>query len=191
MRTMTSAGLTPRSSSQPSCQRSSVRGRKFSASTSALAVSRLIRACPSGSRRLHVIDFLLRDSTSHQYESPSRTGVPSRRRSSPRPGCSTLITSAPNSPSSVQQNGAATKVARSSTERPSRARGTSPTSTLAARGLQERGRLLDLGDDLAGGGAVAADDPLLHRDAQPGDGGRDRREGQPHRAIDALGGERQ
>src|SRR5882672_1289977 len=173
MRTMTSAGLTPRSSSQPSCQRSSVPGRKFSASTSAAAASRLISAWPSGTRRLHVIDFLLRDSTSHQYESPSRTGVPRRRRSSPRPGCSTLITSAPNSPSSVAQNGAATKVARSSTERPSRARGTSPTSTLAVRGLQDHDGLLDLRDDLAGGGAVAAHDALLDGDAEARDRGRD------------------
>ena len=38
------------------------------------------------------------------------------------PGCSTLITSAPNSPSSVQQKGAATKVARSSAVRPSSGR---------------------------------------------------------------------
>ena len=42
-----------------------VPGRKFSARTSDCAASRLISACPSGSRRLQVMDFLLRDSTSH------------------------------------------------------------------------------------------------------------------------------
>src|SRR5688572_3300656 len=123
MRTITSGAFTARSSSQPRPQRSIVPGRKFSATMSAEALSRLMSAWPSGSRRLHVIDFLLRDSTSHQYDSPARAGVPRRRRSSPRPGCSTLMTSAPNSPSSVQQKGAATKVARSSTVRPASAEG--------------------------------------------------------------------
>ena len=163
MRTITSVPLIARRSSQPRPQRSMVPGRKFSASTSALAASRLISACPSGSRRLHVIDFLLRDSTSHQYESPSRAGVPSRRRSSPRPGCSTLMTSAPNSPSSVQQKGAATNVARSSTVRPSSAEGTRLRSNLAERRLQAcarraRRRRVSPGSRVEPGDAVKAVD---------------------------------
>src|SRR3990167_7678966 len=121
IRTMTRPRFTAWRSSQPRFQRSMVPGRKFSARMSASTVRRRMSACPSGARRLHVMDFLLRDSASHQYESPSAAGVPSRRRSSPFPGCSTLMTPAPNSPSRVQQNGAATKVARSRTMSPSRA----------------------------------------------------------------------
>src|SRR3990170_3687446 len=121
IRTMTRPRLTAWRSSQPSFQRSMVPGRKFSARMSAWPASRRMSACPSGARRLQVMDFLFRDSASHQYESPSAAGVPSRRRSSPVPGCSTLMTPAPNSPSKVQQNGAATKVARSRTMSPSRA----------------------------------------------------------------------
>src|SRR5688500_6126052 len=189
MRTITRPALTRRRSSQPSPQRSIVPGRKFSASTSAPAARRLISAWPSGARRLQVIDFLLRDSTSHQYDSPSRAGVPSRGRSSPRPGCSTLITSAPNSPRSVAQKGAATNVARSSTVRPSRARGTSPTSTLAGGGLQGQQRLLDVRDDLAGGRAVAHHHVLFDGDAEAGDRRRDRRQRQADGPIDALGSE--
>ena len=71
---------------------------------------------------------------------PLAGGGPRRRRSSPRPGCSTLITSAPNSPSRVQQKGAATKVARSSTERPASAVGTEPTSSAERTGNSSAGR---------------------------------------------------
>ena len=99
----------PRELVHPRFHRSSVPGRKFSVTTLAEATSRRINACPSGSLRLHVIDFLLRASTNHQYEPPADgvTGRPSRRRSLPTRGCSTLITSAPNSPRSVAQTGAA------------------------------------------------------------------------------------
>src|SRR5262249_30624868 len=113
------------------------------------------------------------------------------RRSSPRPGCSTLMTSAPNSPSSVAQKGAATNVARSRTDRPSRARGTSPTSTLATRRLQADDRLLDLCHDLAGGVTIADDDVPFDRDAEPGDGPGDWGEAQLNRAVDAVRGELQ
>src|SRR5262245_52957710 len=123
IRTSTSPGLTARRSSQPSPQRSSVPGRKFSVTTSACATRRLTSSWPSGTRRLQVTDLLFRDSASHQYDTPGPAGVPSRRRSSPGPGCSTLITSAPNSPRRVEQKGAATKVARSTTVSPSSARG--------------------------------------------------------------------
>src|SRR3990172_3707437 len=58
------------------------------------AVSRRIRACPSGARRLQVMDFLFRASLSHQSDTPS-VRRPRRRRSSPPPGRPTLITSPP------------------------------------------------------------------------------------------------
>src|SRR5688572_16413655 len=121
IRTITSPRFTAESSAHPSPHRSIVPGRKFSASTSADAASRFSSACPSGTRRLQVIDFLLRDSTSHQSGWPAAARRPSRRRSSPVPGCSTLTTVAPNSARSVQQNGAATKVAQSRMVRPSSA----------------------------------------------------------------------
>ena len=44
------------------------------------------------------MDFLFRDSLSQVTVSPTGVGVPNRRREHPTPGCSTLITSAPNSP---------------------------------------------------------------------------------------------
>ena len=53
------------------------------------------------------MSFLLRLSTANQYEQSPSDG-PRRRRSSPRPGISVLITSAPNSAMSVPQNGPAT-----------------------------------------------------------------------------------
>ena len=127
IRTMTSPGFSARRASYPSPQRSRVPGRKFSATTSTSRHRRRISACPAGSRRLQVIDFLLRASESHQRDTPS-TWRPSRRRSSPTPGCSTLMTSAPNSPRSVAHMGAAMNVARSRTTRPSSA----PTAVSAA-----------------------------------------------------------
>src|SRR5712691_9157027 len=65
--------------------------------------------------------FLLRLSTDHQYvQSPS--DGPSRRRSSPLPGSSVLITSAPNSAIRAPQKGPATMDASSSTRMPSNGR---------------------------------------------------------------------
>ena len=51
--------------------------------------------------------FLLRDSDSQGSESPHSVIVPNRRVASPTPGSSTLITSAPNSPSCVAAKGPA------------------------------------------------------------------------------------
>src|SRR5215468_4678985 len=65
--------------------------------------------------------FLLRFSTDHQYvQSPS--DGPSRRRSSPLPGSSVLMTSAPNSAIRAPQKGPATMDASSSTRMPSKGR---------------------------------------------------------------------
>jgi hypothetical protein len=66
------------------------------------------------------MDFLFRASESHQSDTPS-AWRPRRLRSSPTPGCSTLTTSAPNSPRSVAHIGAAMNVARSRTTSPSSA----------------------------------------------------------------------
>ena len=63
---MTSERRNADSASHPRFQRSSVPGLKFSVSTCDSATRRRISACPSASRRLQVIDFLLRDSTNHQ-----------------------------------------------------------------------------------------------------------------------------
>src|SRR5262245_14954795 len=76
---------------------------------------------PFGVRRSSVMSFLFRLSTANQYEQSPSEG-PRRRRSSPRPGISVLITSAPNSAMSVPQNGPATTWASSSTRIPSRGR---------------------------------------------------------------------
>ena len=92
-----SFGLISLSRSQPSPQRSSVPGRKFSTRMSAVAIRRRAISCPSGSRRLSVIDFLLRAITGHQRERPSFRCWPQARIGSPTPGASTLITSAPKS----------------------------------------------------------------------------------------------
>ena len=56
-----------------------------------------------------MIDFLFRDSWSQMRLSPVSLAlaVPKRRSGSPTPGCSILMTSAPNSASRVPQNGAA------------------------------------------------------------------------------------
>src|SRR6516164_3973127 len=121
MRAITSRGLIACSASQPSPQRSSTPGRKFSRTTSQCGTSRRTMSCPFGRWRSSVISFLLRLSTANQYSQPSSDG-PKRRRSSPRPGISVLITSAPNSAISAPQNGPATTWASSSTRIPSSGR---------------------------------------------------------------------
>ena len=91
------------STSQPRPQPSSVPGWKFSVSASALATSCFRIAAPLGDFRLSVTDFLLRASDNHTSVSPHASTVPSRRHGSPTFGCSTLITSAPNSAMRVAQ----------------------------------------------------------------------------------------
>src|SRR5215217_1762651 len=59
-------GLMPLRSSYPRPHFSSVPGLKFSTTTSASEMSRRARFCPSPSRRLMVIDFLLRAIMGHQ-----------------------------------------------------------------------------------------------------------------------------
>ena len=132
MRTITSFGFTSRRSSQPTPHRSRVPVRKFSTSTSDSATSRFRRSAPAGLRRSRVIDFLFRDSWSQMRLSPVSLAlaVPKRRSGSPTPGCSILMTSAPNSARRVPQKGAARKVATSSTRTPSIGRGAPPFPSL-------------------------------------------------------------
>jgi hypothetical protein len=84
-----------------------VPGWKFSVSASALATSCWRIAAPLGDLRFSVTDFLLRASDSQTSVSPHSLTVPSLRHGSPTLGCSTLITSAPNSAMMVAQYGAA------------------------------------------------------------------------------------
>ena len=95
---MTRRGLIRFSSSQPRPHFSRVPGRKFSHSTSDCAINWRNRSAPFGSRRFSVTLFLFRASDSQASVSRA-AGVPNLRNGSPSPGCSTLITSAPNSPS--------------------------------------------------------------------------------------------
>src|SRR5262247_1694071 len=94
-----------------------VPGRKFSSTTSARAMRRRRMACPSGAFMLRVRLFLLRLTDMKYVASPPvKGGQP--RVSSPLPGSSTLRTSAPMSPSDMEQNGPASTRVRSMTRTP-------------------------------------------------------------------------
>ena len=64
-----------------------------------------------------MIDFLLRATTGHHSDLPCAFSRPHTRSGSPCPGGSTLMTSAPMSPSSWPQNGPASSVPSSMTRR--------------------------------------------------------------------------
>src|SRR5579864_6030868 len=74
-------------------------------------------ACPSSAWRSRVTARLFRFIVFHRREWP-RYWLRQPRTGSPRPGCSTLMTSAPKSPSRRAQNGPAIMLPRSSTRRP-------------------------------------------------------------------------
>src|SRR5215467_5782611 len=96
-----------------------VPGRKFSKTTSARAMRRRRMACPSGAFMFRVRLFLLRLTDMKYVASPpAKGGQP--RVSSPLPGSSTLITSAPMSPSDMAQKGPARTRVRSITRMPAR-----------------------------------------------------------------------
>lgn len=96
----TSPGLRADRSGWPSPHRSNVPGRKFSTSTSAVATRSRMICWPSTVRRLQVTDFLLRAMIGQDSEKPCGRVLPHCRIGSPPRGSSTLITSAPKSPSS-------------------------------------------------------------------------------------------
>src|SRR5262244_4310328 len=94
-----------------------VPGRKFSKTTSARAMRRRRMACPSGAFMFRVRLFLLRLTDMKYVASPpAKGGQP--RVSSPLPGSSTLMTSAPMSPSDMAQKGPASTRVRSITRTP-------------------------------------------------------------------------
>src|SRR5262247_2327498 len=94
-----------------------VPGRKFSSTTSARAMRRRRMACPSGAFMLRVRLFLLRLTDMKYVASPPTNGGQPRV-SSPLPGSSTLITSAPMSPRDMAQKGPARTRVRSITLMP-------------------------------------------------------------------------
>src|SRR5215470_17418317 len=94
-----------------------VPGRKFSSTTSAFAIRRRRMAWPSGAFMLRVRLFLLRFTDMKYVASPPEKGGQPRV-SSPLPGSSTLMTSAPMSPSDMEQNGPASTRVRSMTRMP-------------------------------------------------------------------------
>src|ERR1700694_276876 len=107
------------------CHFSSVPGRKFSTTTSAVDARRRKRSWPSARRRSSVTLLRPRPSTAQNSEYPGESGSsvgtngPISRMKSPVRGCSILTTSAPISPRSPAQNGAAMRVPMSSTRTPS------------------------------------------------------------------------
>src|SRR5215216_1072274 len=121
-RTITRPGLISLRSSYPSPHLSSVPGLKFSTTISASEMSRRARFCPSFSRRLRVIDFLLRAMMGHQRVRPSLRWRPQTRMGSPLPGGSSFMTSAPKSARSWPQKGPASRLPISTTRTPSRGR---------------------------------------------------------------------
>src|SRR3990170_2148962 len=127
-----SRGLSTRSRSQPKPRRSMVPGRKFSSSTSARRISLRRMSCPSGAFRLSVRLFLPRLTAMKYVASPpAKGGQP--RVSSPLPGSSTLMTSAPMSASSMEQKGPASTRVRSTTRIPASGGRTARERPRAAR----------------------------------------------------------
>ena len=106
---------------------------KFSTTMSDWATRRLAIASPAGLRRSSVMQRLLRASLSQLSVAPVAVIVPKVRIVSPLPGSSTLTTSAPNSPSTVAQNGPARTFDRSRTRTPSSALFFGSTSALMER----------------------------------------------------------
>src|SRR5690349_1845925 len=117
MRTRMRSRFPALSASQPRFQRSSAPGRKFSIMMCVRRARRRTISWPCGWRRSQVTDFLLRDCTCHQSEVPFRMRR-HLRSASPSPGGSSLITSAPKSPSVFAQNGPAMSEPSSSTVTP-------------------------------------------------------------------------
>src|SRR5262245_2163910 len=117
-----------------------VPGRKFSSTTSAEASRRRRIAWPSGAFMLSVRLFLLRFTERKYVASPlTKGGQP--RVSSPLPGSSILMTSAPMSPSDIAQNGPASTRVRSMTRTPwsgGRAAPAAFARRLGAADLRER-----------------------------------------------------
>src|SRR5919108_719838 len=109
-------------------------GRKFSTTTSAVAISRRRAAFPDGRRRLRRTERLFRLKAAKYQLSPS-TLAPCPRRGSP-PGGSTLSTSAPISANRSEQNGPERMRVRSTTRTPCKCIQFIPYATLQRRGAR-------------------------------------------------------
>ena len=117
-----SSGRTSRRRSGPMPSFSAPPNLKFWITTS-LCIARSRTSCwPSGVCRSMPTERLLRLTLLKYAVSVRPTRRPQSRVSSPRPGCSTLITSAPRSPSTMPQVGPANTRERSSTRTPSSGR---------------------------------------------------------------------
>ena len=137
MRAIIRPGYSAKSASGANPHFSIVPGLKFSISMSALPINLRTKAWPSGMRKLAETDFLLRATTSHcTFSAP----WPQTRIGSPAPGGSTLMTSAPMSPSNWPQKGPASSCPSSTTRNPLSALTRQPPalSILAGRGLSIR-----------------------------------------------------
>src|SRR6266508_7033467 len=130
MEQYTSFGLSFESAAYPKPRRSIVPGRKFSSRTSLFATSFRRMSWPSAALRLRVRLFLLRLTDMKYVASPPTKGG-QLRVSSPRPGSSILITSAPMSPSIIEQNGPASTRVRSRTRIPASGGVEAPSRSLA------------------------------------------------------------
>src|SRR6266850_4713311 len=138
-----------------------VPGLKFSRTTSALATSLRRMACPSGAFMLRVRLFLLRLTERKYVASPPENGGQPRV-SSPLPGSSTLITSAPMSPRIIEQNGPASTRVRSRTRTPASGRSARGTLPPLPHPLGETPR--DRVDAVAGVAGAPPEQPrALHR----------------------------
>src|SRR5215471_242391 len=124
MWSITTRGWAAWTAGQSMPQRSRALGRLPTMSTSLTSSSRWNKAWPSAWRRSSVTQRLLRLTLFHTTPMPSLRS-PHVRMGSPAPGGSTLITSAPNSPSAVPTIGPAASVAASMTRSPSSGRGPS------------------------------------------------------------------
>src|SRR2546425_2304162 len=113
-----------------------VPGRKFSTSTSLFTASLRTSASPSGALRLSATLRLLRFTAMKYVASPPTNGG-QRRVSSPLPGSSTLMTSAPISPSIIVQKGPARTRVRSRTRAPASGSDGTGRSSSAAEPLDQ------------------------------------------------------
>src|SRR5437868_3281230 len=146
MRSTMRRGLSWSNCSGPRPHASSAPGRKFSMSTSASCASLRTISCACGSFRSSAIERLLRDWTCHHTDVPSLI-IRQWRSGSPVPGGSTLITSAPKSPSVLAAKGPAINCPSSRTFSPSSGPATA-SGPLLRCGLLLARRLVVIGQPL-------------------------------------------
>src|SRR5206468_6801185 len=152
----TSRGFSRASARYPQSSFSIVPVLKFSSRTSLFRASASRRRRPSGALRFKVTLFLFRLTDMKYVDSPSTNGG-QLRVSSPLPGSSTLITSAPMSPSIIAQKGPARTRVRSRTRAP--ASGPLACATESSFPGALRQALRDRAHALAGAAGPAPEEP--------------------------------